>query len=187
MPVSFKVFLENQKRTTWQNYQLNECYQKCVNTLAERVKNNNWNRKVTPFHLLSSDDLKTLFTGSYQSVSYLVEIIDENGSILVSTLKTKPEIVQLKWGQGINSKMCPRYLHYNSNSSGMDGIVAVTVQMIIEQLVLLLMYHCCYLLLITWQIFIKNYMAHRSSYKLFNFEEIEPVTEEDSDEDKYKF
>lgn len=171
-----------------------------VNTLAVEVENNNWNRKVTPFQLLSSeelldfpemslDELKVFFTGSYQlsqSVSYLAEIIDENGSFPASTLKIKPEIVRFEVrSRHINSKTYKCYLHYNPNSSEMDGIKRYCCNCANGNRTI----GCCsHIAAVIYYLSYGRYLSKiirpaEVLTKLFHFEEVQPVIEEDSDED----
>ncbi|XP_057340564.1 uncharacterized protein LOC130677729 [Microplitis mediator] len=68
-----------------------------VNTIAEDVQKNGWQRKKLPFQTISSEtledfpemtenDLRIFFTGPYQlkqAVSYLAEMLDETGNLTI--------------------------------------------------------------------------------------------------------
>ena len=102
-----------------------------INSLAEEVESNNWNRKTVPFQTMSSkeildfskmtlDDLKIFFTGTYQlsqAVSYLAELLEEDGSFQVNMLKINPQIVRFEIrSRHINSKTYKSYIHYDKYS-----------------------------------------------------------------------
>lgn len=108
-----------------------------INSLAEEVESNNWNRKTVPFQTMSSkeildfpkmtlDDLKIFFTGTYQlsqAVSYLAELLEEDGSFQVNMLKINPQIVRFEVrSRHINSKTYKSYIHYDKYSVGIQGI-----------------------------------------------------------------
>jgi len=77
------------------------------NSLAIEAETKRWSRRKLPFQKLSStelmdfpemteNDLKVLFTGSYQlsqAVSYLAEIMDDNGIINANFLKENKSVL----------------------------------------------------------------------------------------------
>lgn len=80
------------------------------NTLAIMVEKNGWFRKRLPFQNISSSDLlnfpeltetdlKILFTGTYQysqAISYLREILNEDGSLNLQFLKDQSNVLKLQ-------------------------------------------------------------------------------------------
>lgn len=107
------------------------------NTLASEVETNRWARRKIPFATITSDiltdfpelteqELKILFTGSYQmsqAVSYLAEIMDENGTIILYYLKITPNIIKFKVrSRHINSKTYHCFVEYQSDKNDISGI-----------------------------------------------------------------
>ncbi|XP_015125200.1 uncharacterized protein LOC107046987 [Diachasma alloeum] len=111
------------------------------NSLAEEAETQRWNRRKTQFQKLTSADLldfpelterelKILFTGSYQlsqAVSYLAEMMDEDGHIPLSYSKKLEketnEIIQiLVRSRHITSKTYKCYIDYTRDSQGASGI-----------------------------------------------------------------
>ena len=80
------------------------------NSLAIEAETKRWSRRKLPFQKLSlielmnfpeitKNELKVLFTGSYQlsqAVSYLAEIMDDNGIINANFLKENKGIVKFE-------------------------------------------------------------------------------------------
>lgn len=108
-----------------------------VNTLAEEIEASNLNRKTVPYKTICSSDLldlpkleigelELLFTGSYQvgqTVSYLGEMLDEDGTLSLKFVKDKPEIVRFEVrSRHINAKTYKCYVKYVMNGSGIDAI-----------------------------------------------------------------
>ncbi|GLV61229.1 hypothetical protein CBL_21058 [Carabus blaptoides fortunei] len=83
---------------------------KTINILAQIVASANYDRKNEPFQQISSEDLldfprlsvdqlKLLFTGSYQllqAVSYLGEMINDDNSLTLRFLKADASFVRFK-------------------------------------------------------------------------------------------
>ncbi|GLV33380.1 hypothetical protein CBL_20126 [Carabus blaptoides fortunei] len=110
---------------------------KTIKLLAQIVAYANYDRKNEPFQQISSEDLldfprlsvdqlKLLFTGSYQlsqAVSYLGELINDDNSLTLSFLKVDASIVRFKVrSRHINSKTYKSYIQYDAASSGLNGI-----------------------------------------------------------------
>lgn len=108
-----------------------------TNSLSEEILQNKWSRRKVPFAELTSedildfpemteDDLKMLLTGSYQlsqAVSYLAEIMDNQGHLKVQYLKESPNIIKLQVrSRHISSKTYRCYIDYAPNNVGYDGI-----------------------------------------------------------------
>ncbi|XP_051171003.1 uncharacterized protein LOC127287892 isoform X1 [Leptopilina boulardi] len=108
-----------------------------TNSLAEKVYNENLNRKSVSFQVLSSrdlldfpeittDDLKIYFGRSYQlsqAISYLGEMVEEDNSLKLSFLKDEPEIVKFEVkSRHMNRKTYKCYIKYNANEIGIDAI-----------------------------------------------------------------
>ncbi|XP_044578872.1 uncharacterized protein LOC123261347 [Cotesia glomerata] len=107
------------------------------NTLASEVETNRWARRKVPFATITSDmltdfpelteqELKILFTGSYQmsqAVSYLAEMMDENGTIILYYLKITPNIIKFEVrSRHINSKTYHCFVEYQSDKNDISGI-----------------------------------------------------------------
>jgi hypothetical protein len=79
-----------------------------ANTLAVEVEEQGWRRKTQPFELVTPQDvadfpqlddtaLKILFTGSYQfkqAISYLAEIMDDDGNVHIRRVKDQSTILK---------------------------------------------------------------------------------------------
>lgn len=105
--------------------------------MAEEVEQNGWLRKKVVFGSVSNSDildfpeldekqLKIFFCGSYQlsqSVCYLAELINSDGSITLQYLKETPTIlrIQIK-SRHINSKIYNLFIEYFPNVNDLDGI-----------------------------------------------------------------
>uniref|UniRef100_A0A1B6C7B2 Uncharacterized protein n=1 Tax=Clastoptera arizonana TaxID=38151 RepID=A0A1B6C7B2_9HEMI len=105
------------------------------NTLASEVESNHWARRKVPFAIITSDsdfpelteqELKILFTGSYQmsqAVSYLAEMMDENEKITFHYLKITPNIIKLDVrSRHINSKTYHCFIEYQPDKNDISGI-----------------------------------------------------------------
>lgn len=111
------------------------------NSLAEEAESGHWNRRKTQFQQLTSADLldfpeltekelKILFTGSYQlsqAVSYLAEMMDEDGNVALHYLKRLEEanhsIIQiLVKSRHFSRKTYKCYIDYTRDSQGLSGI-----------------------------------------------------------------
>lgn len=108
-----------------------------VNTLAQTVERENYNRKTLPFKEINSSDipdfpevtlqdLEILFTGTYQlsqSVSYLAEMLDEDDTLRFGCLKAEPGIIRCDVkSRHINKKTYKCYIHYDSEDAGITAI-----------------------------------------------------------------
>ncbi|KMQ85970.1 hypothetical protein RF55_11319 [Lasius niger] len=107
------------------------------NTLAIMVEENGWFRKRLPFQNISSSDLlnfpeltetdlKILFTGTYQysqAISYLGEILNEDGSLNLQFLKDQSNVLKLQvQSRHISRKVCRCFIEYTPDSTGHSGI-----------------------------------------------------------------
>lgn len=107
------------------------------NHLAQKVQEENLNKKSVPFASITSndlldfpelsiDDLKLLFTGTYQlkqAISYLGEMLQDDNSLPISFLKNDREIVKFEVrSRHINSKTYKCYVNYDKNNTGLDAI-----------------------------------------------------------------
>lgn len=67
-------------------------------------------------------DLKILFTGSYQAVSYVAEIIDED-NINLQYVKSAENILKVEVrSRPINAKTYCCFIEYHPNTDGISGI-----------------------------------------------------------------
>ncbi|CAH2101249.1 unnamed protein product [Euphydryas editha] len=110
------------------------------NTLSQEVQSQRWNRKKTTlkcltaselldFPRLTEDQLKILFTGSYQFsqaiyiLSYLAEIMDDQNNLSVQYVKSAPNIIKAKVkSRHINRKVYRIYIHYISEGNDYNSI-----------------------------------------------------------------
>lgn len=107
------------------------------NTLADEVLTQNWNRRKQPFHQLlaaevsdfpelSEEELKILFTGTYQlsqAISYLAELMGKDNNFQVLYVKDAPNILKLQVrSRHINSKTYRCYIDYNPNGQSHEDI-----------------------------------------------------------------
>ncbi|XP_058806333.1 uncharacterized protein LOC131672854 [Phymastichus coffea] len=107
------------------------------NTLAEFVEENNWNKKVKPFKIISSndlldfpeltvDELQILFTGTYQlsqAICYLAEMLGENESLNLKCSIEENCIIRFEVkSRHINSKTYKAYVEYEPQTYGIKGI-----------------------------------------------------------------
>ncbi|KAH9512011.1 hypothetical protein DERF_010427 [Dermatophagoides farinae] len=109
-----------------------------VNSLAEMVEQGRWNTKRSLFKTFSSDDaldfprmsikeLKIFFTGSYQlsqAISYLAEMLKEDGTLSLKFAKESNDILQWEvQSRHINRKKYKCYIKYLPKSNGLSSIV----------------------------------------------------------------
>lgn len=107
------------------------------NTLAREAESERWSRRKTQFEPLKSQDLgdfpelmekelKVFFTGTYQlkqAVSYLAEMIDENGVLQLYFLKATPVIIKVQVrSRHVRSKTYNCYIHYSPDTNNIEGI-----------------------------------------------------------------
>ena len=107
------------------------------NTLSEEFEKELYNRRKTAlsrlntslllaFPKLTEDDLKVLLSGTYQlslAVSYLAEVLKEDGTIDASFLKVTPTIKKFEIrSRHINSKTYNVYIHFEPNCNEIGGI-----------------------------------------------------------------
>ena len=107
------------------------------NTLAIVVEENGWFRKRLLFQNISScdllnfpelteTDLKILFTITYQysqAISYLGEILNEDGSLNLQFLKDQSNILKLQvQSRYISKKVYRCFIEYTPDSIGQSGI-----------------------------------------------------------------
>lgn len=108
-----------------------------VNTLADEVEEKGWNRKKLPFENASSEDiidfpeltekdLKILFTGTYQlsqAISYLAEMMNDDGTINLQFVKDQTNILKILINsRHISRKVYRCYVEYVRNGIGVSGI-----------------------------------------------------------------
>lgn len=170
------------------------------NTLAEEAENSRWSRRSTLFVKITSEDiadfpeltdkdLKIFFSGTYQlgqAISYLAEMMDEQNNVNLEYVKTQPDIIKvLVRSRHINKKTYKCYVHYKPNSIGYGGILR----------------HCCdcpnglrtvgtcsHVAAIIYYLSNARYESKiikpaKALSKLFSYEEVDPVINENSDED----
>ncbi|XP_058810622.1 uncharacterized protein LOC131675604 [Phymastichus coffea] len=111
------------------------------NTLAEEVTEAGWSRKIKNFQKLSATDLvdfpemserdfKILFSGTYQlamAISYLAEMLDEEGNLQLKYLKEHKNIISvLVRSRHVNRKVYKCYIDYKPDTFGLNGIQRYT-------------------------------------------------------------
>ncbi|XP_071581765.1 uncharacterized protein [Temnothorax nylanderi] len=170
------------------------------NTLAQEVEDNNWNRKTVPFQSLSSteildfpemtiENLKIFFTGSYQlsqAVSYLSEMLEEDNTLRLSYAKEQHDIIRFEVrSRHINSKVYKSYLQYQPDSVGLNGVRRYCCNCANGNRTI----GCCsHIAAIVFYLSHARYLSRiirpaEILTTLFDFEEVTPVIEEDSDEE----
>lgn len=164
------------------------------------VDEKNWNQKRVPFQVITSDDLwdfpeitlndlKIFYTGTYQlsqSISYLAEMITEDGSITLSYVKEQPDIVRFEvQSRHINSKTYKCYIHYAANTIGISGIKRYCCSCANGNRTV----GCCsYVASIIYYLSYARYLSKiirpaETLTRIFDFEGFYPTIEEDSEED----
>lgn len=170
------------------------------NSLAKEVEEQNWNRKKKPFQRLTSSDvldfpemtekdLKILFTGSYQlsqAVSYLAELYTEDGDIRVNYLLEDKTILKCEVrSRHINRKEYKCFVQYEPNSIGYRGVKRYVCDCANG----LRTVGCCsHTAAIIYFLSNARYLSKiirpaEILTKLFEVERVEPVINEDSEED----
>ena len=107
------------------------------NTLANEAEEKGWFRKKLVFQIFSSNDLlvfpeltekdrKILFTGLYKlskAVSYLAEMMNDNGSMNLQFVKKQANILKIQvQSRHISRKLYRCFIVYRPNSIGVAGI-----------------------------------------------------------------
>lgn len=107
------------------------------NTLAEEVLAKRWSRKKLPFKKISSEelldfpeltnnDLKILFTGTYQlkqSVSYLAELMGEDGDLKIEYCREAKNLIRLEvQSRHVNRNKYKCFIEYIPDSIGPSSI-----------------------------------------------------------------
>ena len=138
---------------------------------------------------MTKNDLKILFTSSYQlsqAVSYLAEIMDDDGNINANFLRQNKNIIKFEVkSRHINRKTYKCYIEYTSNAVGKAGIQRYTCDCANGRRTI----GCCsHVAAIIYYLTHARYLSRiirpvEVLLKLFNVEKVEPVTREDSDED----
>ncbi|XP_008553228.3 uncharacterized protein LOC103575255 [Microplitis demolitor] len=108
------------------------------NTLSQEVQSQHWNRKkntlkcltaseLLDFPRLTEDQLKILFTGSYQfsqAISYLAEIMDDQNNLSVQYVKSAPNFIKAEVkSRHINRKVYRIYIHYIPKGNDYNSIL----------------------------------------------------------------
>lgn len=170
------------------------------NTLAQEAENGKWSRRKTQFQKITSTDvddfpeiteneLKILFTGTYQlqqSISYLAEIMNEGDEIDLYYLKQSKDIVKFQVrSRHISRKTYNCYIHYTPNSIGYHGIKRYCCECANGMRTI----GCCsHVAAIIYYLSHARYQSKifrpaEKLSKLFTVEKVQPVIEEDSDDD----
>lgn len=107
------------------------------NNLAKKVEDEGWLRKKLTFASVTSSDimdfpemtdtdLKILFTGTYQfgqAISYLGEILNDNGTLNMYYVKDQSNILKIQvQSRHISKKVYKCFIDYTPNNNGVDGI-----------------------------------------------------------------
>lgn len=170
------------------------------NDLAKVVEEKNWNRKkriftpltsndVVDFPELTERDLKILFTGSYQlsqTVSYLAELCTEDGVLNMHYLLEDKSILKCEvQSRHISRKKYRCYVKYVPNAIGRSGIE----EYVCDCANGLRTVGCCaHVATIIYFLGHARYLSRiirpaQILTNLFSVQSVEPVIEEDSDED----
>lgn len=173
--------------------------QYAINTLAQEVEDGRWGRRKSMFSELSSTDvldfpeiseeeLKIFFTGSYQlaqAISYLGEIIEDN-CIKLQYLKINEKIIKIHVrSRHINKKTYKCYIEYEPNYNSIEGILRYVCDCANG----LRTIGCCsHVASIIYYLSHARYLAKivrpaEILTNIFTSEDIDPVIEEDSDDD----
>ena len=111
--------------------------QSASNTLAREAEENRWNlvkrpwipatsEAVPDFPRISVEDLKILFTGTYQlsqSVSYLAEMLEEDNTVNLKIHRDNSNVLKLEvQSRHIKSKTYRCYIDYEPRSTRYTGI-----------------------------------------------------------------
>jgi len=174
------------------------------NSLAEEVEAQHWNRRKTQFQQLTSADLldfpelterdlKILFTGSYQlsqAVSYLAEMMDQSGNIILYYLKASENqnntiIKILVKSRHVNSKTYICYIDYICHSVSYSSIQRYVCDCPNGRRTV----GCCsHIAAVIYYLSHARYLSKiirpgEILSNMFTAEEVYPVINEDSDED----
>lgn len=141
------------------------------------------------FPELELDALKHFFTGSYQlsqAICYLGEMLEENGSLLISYIVAEPDIIRFEVkSRHRNAKTYKCYVQYTPDGNMINDIKNYccscanglrTVRCCSH--VAALIYHLSY-----GRYLSKNIRPAEALSRLFVAENVCPVIDEDSDED----
>lgn len=170
------------------------------NQLAKVVEEENWNRRkrifkpltstdVLDFPDLTEKDLKILFTGSYQlsqTVSYLAEVYNEEGVLDIHYLLEEKKILKCEVrSRHISQKVYKCYVKYVPNTIGRGSIKEYVCDCVNG----LITVGCC--AHVATIIYFLGHARYSSRIirpaeiltNLFNVQSVEPIINEDSDED----
>ncbi|XP_075681005.1 uncharacterized protein LOC142646305 [Dermatophagoides pteronyssinus] len=170
-----------------------------TNALAKLVEKENWNRRTRMFQTLSEEDiadfprltipeLKIFFTGNYQlgqAMSYLAEMINEDGSLTFQYAKERDVIQWEVKSRHINRKTYKCYVQYVPNRNDTSGIIGHYCSCFNGNRTI----GCCsHVAAIVFYLSHCRYQSHiylPADYltKLFDFTEMTTVIDEDSEED----
>lgn len=170
-----------------------------VNALAEKISADNLNRKSVPFEEMSSEkvldfpeltleDLEIFFTGSYQlaqAISYLGEMLQEDGTLPLKVLKNERGILRFEVrSRHINARTYKCYVQYDKDV----GIAAIEGHCCTCANGLRTVGCCSHVASLIYHLSYGRYLSRviRPAQMLTNIFDIEnmcPVIDEDSDED----
>jgi hypothetical protein len=179
-----------------------KCKRHLENSLAKDAEIHRWNRRkfqqftsadLLDFPELTEKDLKILSTGSYQlsqAVSYLAEMLDDSGNLILNFLKasenSRNTVIQiLVRSRHINSKTYKCYIEYTRNSVNAAGILRYVCNCPNGNRTV----GCCsHIAAVIYYLSNARYLSNiirptEILTKLFNAEEVSSVINNDSDED----
>ncbi|XP_058806441.1 uncharacterized protein LOC131672915 [Phymastichus coffea] len=170
------------------------------NTLASEAENGHWSRRKLPFRPMTSSDvldfpelterdLKILFSGTYQlqqSVSYLAEMMNEDGELELYYLKATNEILKVRVkSRHVNRNTYNCFVHYRPQTNGCAGIVRYCCECANGNRTI----GCCaHVAAVIYYLSHGRYLAKiiqpaKILSSLFAVQQVPPVINEDSDED----
>jgi hypothetical protein len=172
----------------------------CVNSLADEVQANNWTRITKPFQTWSSDELpdfpeltleqlRLFFTGSYQlkqAISYLAEMMKDEDYLHLLYLKENPDILRFEvQSRHINRQKYKVFLHYEPNSTSIDGIKRYCCTCKNGNRTVGCCSHVAAIVYyLSYARFLSNILRPAEILtRLFDFEEVNAVIPDDSDDD----
>lgn len=170
------------------------------NTLSLEAETARWSRRptttvkvtseeISDFPEMTERDLKIFFSGTYQlgqAVCYLAELMDENDNINLEYIQMKPNIIKvLIRSRHINSKTYKCYIEYKSNSIGYSGILRHACDCANG---LRTVGSCSHIAAVIYYLSNARYKSKiirpaKVLTELFATSDIDPVIDEDSDED----
>lgn len=170
------------------------------NTLAIEAEDARWSRRPTTTIKLTSEeisdfpemterDLKIFFSGTDQlgqAVCYLAELMDDDNNINLEYIKMKPNIIKaLIRSRHINSKTYKCYVEYKPNSIGYSGILRHACDCANG---LRTVGSCSHIAAVIYYLSNARYKSRilrpaKVLSELFTTSDIDPVIDEDSDED----